>query len=64
MPWYKVVKIDQKGRGLLFDGIQFSRWMFRTKADPVAAEKERIYIEWLKQKDAAEAAERNKRKGE
>jgi hypothetical protein len=64
MPWYKVVKIDPKGRGLLFNGIEFSRHQFRTKADPVEAEEEQKYIERLKQEEAAESAERDKRKGE
>jgi hypothetical protein len=34
MPWYKVVKINPGGKGLLFDGREFSRHLFRNQSRP------------------------------
>jgi hypothetical protein len=57
MPTYRVLRIDPGGRGVMFDGRNISIHMFRTKADPVKAAEEQVYIEWLRQKEAREAAE-------
>ena len=60
VPKYRVVRLDPGGRGLMYDGKYLSHHTFKAKADPIAAAQERVYIEWLRQKEAEEQAQLTK----
>jgi hypothetical protein len=50
------MRIDPGGRGLMFDGRCLSHHTFKTKADPVKAAQEAIYIERLRREEENERA--------
>jgi len=57
VPKYRVVRLDPGGRGLMSDGKYLSHHIFKTKVDPKKAAQEAVYIEWLRKKEAREAAQ-------